>query len=262
MKAYAKLTGLLIVTLMLACSGNSSGNNDNSGGGNNGGIADLNGRWYVEVVSSVNGNKTPYVADISQTDTAFTGTIKFGTLYSKNFNGAVNTSSIEFASSDDTLHFSGQVVTQDSVNGTWFNKFTQDSGTWYAIRPLSNYSWSGEFNGEIYVVNIPNVDTTVVNSGVWKAKIIKGQHADTVFVAGEMLSYYGGDTLSIDVPVGGWIHNDSLYLDFECTVSGTPGRFMFGGAVNGDSVSGSWGINPVSGMSPAGQGDFTGYIGN
>ncbi len=263
MKGYIKLLGLVALGMTLACS-NGNGNNGtggSGGGGGNGTNISLEGRWYVEITSN-NGNKTPYVADISQTDTAFTGTIKFGMLYSKNFNGTIINGSLNFASSDDTLHFEGRAITEDSVCGTWFNKFTQDSGTWYAIRPVSNYSWNGNFEGELYNVNIPNVDTTIVSSGEWKAKVIKGQHQDTVFVAGEMLTYYGSDTLSLNNPFGGWIHNDTLYVDFGCTAFGSNGEFMFSGTVSGDSVSGSWGITPVTGMNPSGKGTFTGYVGN
>ena len=262
MKRHIKLLGILVLGITLACSpGTSDNGEDNSGGGGNGTNISLSGRWYVNITSN-NGNKTPYVADISQTDTAFTGTIQFGVLYSKNFNGTIVNGSLDFASSDDTLHFEGSVITEDSVAGTWYNKFTSDSGTWYAVRPMSSYLWNGVFEGELYIVNFPNVDTIVVSDGEWKARLMKGQHNDTVFVAGEMLTYYGNDTLSMNNPFGGWIYNDTLYMDFECTVGGSNGEFMFKGVVSGDSVNGSWGITPLSGMTPGGQGTFNGYVGN
>ncbi len=264
---HLKLVGILILGATLACSGgNETGGSGGSGsgggsGGNNGGNISLEGRWFVQMTSN-NGNRTPYVADIDQDNTSFTGVIKFGPTFSKNFSGTISSGSLSFASSDDTLHFSGHVVTSDSIEGNWYNKFTQDSGTWYAIRPSSHYSWYGEFTGELYNGQYPNIDTTIVDSGKWMAKVLKGQHHDTVLVAGEILIYYGADTFSLSNPVGGIIYNDSLNLSVKCTVSGSNGQFMFYGNVRGDSVSGQWGVIPLSGMTPGGTGTFAGYIGN
>ncbi|GEM_PF-3860174 len=260
MKGYIKLIPVILLGVFLACSGSS--NEEESGNNNGGGTGtDISGRWYVEVSFSGTGYANPYVADIEQTDTSFTGLIMWGTKYARSFSGVINGTALNFTSSDDSLHFEGRVETSDSIAGTWFNKFTSDSGTWFAIRPFANYNMNGEFSGNFFFMNGISLDTVEVQNGLWKGKAFKTVHGDTTYFAGEMFAIGDNDTMSSDVPMGGFVFNDTLFIDFGCSIRGINGMFNFTGIVSGDSASGNWVVAPVSGNSMWGNGNFNGYIG-
>ena len=264
MTKYLKLSVIILLGAFVACSGNSDNNGNNNSNGNNGGSSsNIGGRWYVEVSFSGSGSAYPYVADIQQTDTSFTGTITWGTKYAKNFNGVITGNSLKFASADDSLHFTGTIVSSDSIAGLWYNKFTGDSGSWFAIKPFTDYNMEGTFSGNFYLVNGYQVDTIEIHNGLWKGKALTTTNGDTTFFAGEMFAVADSDTVSSDVSMGGLIYGDSVFVDFGCTVSGKNGRFDFVGVVNGDSASGRWVVSPISGgYSFGGDGTFNGYVGN
>ena len=262
MAKYMKIVGLVILSVFLACSNSSdesAGGNGSSGGGNG---VDISGRWYVEVSFNNSGNANPYVADIQQSDTTFTGTIAWGVSYVNTFSGLIEGTTLNFASSDDTLHFTGSVESADSISGTWYNKFTSDSGTWFAIRPIDNYNIEGEYTGTFYFVNGTNMDSVPVQNGVWKGKAFKTNHGDTTYFAGEMLSVADRDTVSALVPMGGFYVNtdDTLFINFGCTINNINGGFNFIGKVSGDSASGEWSLAALSGPSLLGNGDFKGNV--
>lgn len=254
MLKYTKVIGLILVSLFLACSKGSD--NEASGSTSN----NISGRWYVKVSFATSAKADPFVADIQQTDTTFTGIMSWGTMYVNSFSGVIIGSELNFHSVGDTLHFDGRVVSSDSVNGTWYNKFTGDSGTWVAVRPFNSYNIMGGYTGRFMFLSGTHIDTVNVQSGLWKGKAFTTTHNDTVFFAGEMLSIANGDTVSALVPMGGLLYKDTLFIDFGCRIRDINGKFVFTGKVVTDSVSGSWRMYALSGLSMFGEGNFSGNI--